>query len=317
MIYGEPDGLREAAINWLKMRTEDGREPLTREDIKDFQFNGEQFKLQPTQQGIRKPSGFDAALSIQTVFRSPGQERPYEDEVGADGLFRYKWRGTDPDLPENRGLREAMRRRLPLVWFWGVAMAPARFQIIAPVYIVGEEPALNQFVLATVDQEDVPDLREYSTLEIAARKYIYRLAKTRVHQPVFRSTVLMAYKNRCAVCNLAHPQLLDAAHIVADRETNGIASVVNGLSMCKIHHAAFDTYFLGIRPDHVVEIRHDLLEEIDGPMLRHGLQELHGRQLMTLPTNKRERPRGDLLEEKYVHFKTASVDDITCRSTEK
>ncbi|RBP64907.1 putative restriction endonuclease [Brevibacterium sanguinis] len=313
MIYGEPQGLREAAIGWLKMRTDDGREPLTREDIKDFRFNGEQFKLQSTQQGIRKPSGFEAALSIQTVFRSPGQERPYEDEIGEDGLFRYKWRGSDPNFPENRGLREAMRRRLPLIWFWGVAMAPARFQVIAPVYIVGEESERQQFVLATVDEEDLPDLSEYSALEVAARKYIHRLAKTRVHQPVFRSTVLMAYKNRCAVCNLAHPQLLDAAHIVDDRETNGIASVVNGLAMCKIHHAAFDRYFLGIRPDCVIEIRHDLLEEIDGPMLRHGLQELHGSSLMTIPRNKRERPRKDLLEEKYEHFQSISVDEASNR----
>ena len=69
----EPAGLREAAISWVQMRTDDGRDPLTRDEIQDFEFSGEQFKLQSTQQGIRKPAGFTAALSIQTVNPRPGQ----------------------------------------------------------------------------------------------------------------------------------------------------------------------------------------------------------------------------------------------------
>lgn len=105
----EPTGLREAAINWLQMRTDGGRDPLTRDEVQDFQFDGHQFKLQSTQQGIRKPKGFSAALSVQTVFRQPGQERPYEDVIGDDGLLRYMWRGDDPDFPENVGLRNAMQ----------------------------------------------------------------------------------------------------------------------------------------------------------------------------------------------------------------
>ena len=105
----EPTGLREAAINWLQMRTDGGRDPLTRDVVQDFQFDGHQFKLQSTQQGIRKPKGFSAALSVQTVFRQPGQVRPYEDVIGDDGLLRYMWRGDDPDFPENVGLRNAMQ----------------------------------------------------------------------------------------------------------------------------------------------------------------------------------------------------------------
>nr|WP_306428060.1 HNH endonuclease [Brevibacterium sp. 50QC2O2] len=58
----------------------------------------------------------------------------------------------------------------------------------------------------------------------------------------------------CAVCSLAHPQLLDAAHIIDDSDEHGIASVVNGLALCKIHHAAYDKFFMGIRPDYVIEL---------------------------------------------------------------
>ena len=306
----EPEGLRRAAISWLQMRTDGGRDSLTRDEIQDFQFAGEQFKLQSTQQGIRKPKGFSAALSIQTVFRRPGQERPYEDIIGEDGLLRYMWRGDDPTLPENVGLRNAWHQELPIIWFWGVGMQPARFQIIAPVYVVGEEPEKQRFLLTAAESADEIVNIDFSAHEAVAKRYLTRQAKVRVHQPVFRSTVLTAYENRCAVCNLAHPALLDAAHIVGDADEKGIASVVNGLAMCKIHHAAFDSYFLGVRPDYTVEIRNDLLNEVDGPMLRHGLQELHGQQLMTLPKSRRDRPHNDLLKYKYSQFRSATKVDI-------
>lgn len=311
ILVDEPFGLRESAIEWLKERTSDGLEPLTRDEILDFRFHGDSFTLQSTQQGIRKPRGFDAALSFQTVYRMPGQKRPYEDDIGADGLIRYAWRGDDPNQPENRGLRRAMELRLPLIWFVGVAMNPSRFQVIAPVYIVREEVEHRRFAMAPVEETDMlPEMMTGSVMEESLRRYLRRETKVRLHQPVFRSTVLTAYDNHCAVCNLAHPQLLDAAHIVPDRDELGIASVVNGMAMCKIHHAAFDSYFMGIRPDHVVQIRKDLLEEVDGPMLRYGLQELHGKKLMALPKRYTERPRVDLLENAFERFRSATLNDV-------
>ena len=89
---------------------------------------------------------------------------------------------------------------------------------------------------------------------------------------------MLAYNESCAVCSLHHRELLDAAHIIPDSDPlgRGVPVVANGLALCKIHHAAYDANILGIRPDYVVEIHHRLLDEIDGPMLRHGLQKHHG-----------------------------------------
>ncbi|WP_307828666.1 HNH endonuclease [Antrihabitans sp. YC2-6] len=130
-------------------------------------------------------------------------------------------------------------------------------------------------------------------------------AKQRLHQPVFRATVIRAYGMRCAVCALGHGELLDAAHIVPDSHEAGIASVRNGLALCKIHHAAFDTHILGITPDLVVEIRQDLLAEIDGSMLQHGLKERHGEMLMVPPGLRNEQPDRKLLEMTYQRFLSA------------
>jgi putative restriction endonuclease len=168
------------------------------------------------------------------------------------------------------------------------------------VYLLWEEIDSHQFVVdPDVARSLVP---RGSRLEENLKRYVMREVRQRVHQPVFRATVLRAYQNQCAVCSLRHTELLDAAHIVPDRDDAGIPSVRNGLAMCKIHHAAFDAHILGVRPDLVVQIRRDLLTEIDGPMLRHGLQDCQGRALRVIPSARMERPDPALLEATYVRF---------------
>ncbi|MEZ2389310.1 HNH endonuclease [bacterium RCC_150] len=295
--------LRREAMAWLTARTNDGEECLTREDIQDFTLDGEPRRLQATQTGIWKPRDLSAALSIQTVYRAPGQERPYNDEISPDGLYRYAWRGDDPEHPDNRALRSAMEQQLPIIWFWGVGMGPAVFQPIFPVYLLWEERDRKQFVIDPNVGRGL--ITKESPIEEHLRRYLIVETKRRLHQPVFRSTVLRAYETKCAVCALAHRELLDAAHIVPDSAELGIASVVNGIALCKIHHAAFDSHILGIRPDFVVEVRDDILAEVDGPMLTYGIQARHGKRLMELPRNRREYPDRDLLEHAYEAFKSA------------
>ncbi|MSR07359.1 MAG: hypothetical protein EXR93_09890 [Gemmatimonadetes bacterium] len=85
-----------------------------------------------------------------------------------------------------------------------------------------------------------------------------------------------AYHVTCAMCRLKHNSLLDAAHIIPDREEHGLAEVPNGLCLCKIHHTAYDVNIVGVDADYRIHVREDVLEEHDGPMFRHGLQEMAG-----------------------------------------
>ena len=102
----------------------------------------------------------------------------------------------------------------------------------------------------------------------------------------------------------AHAELLEAAHILPDRHPLGEPTVPNGLALCKLHHAAFDRHILGVRPDLVIQIRRDILEEVDGPMLLHGLQQMHGSRLH-VPRPEELRPRREFLEERYELFRKA------------
>lgn len=268
------------------------------EVINSFVFDGQHVRL-IVQPGIRKPAQLTAALTIRTTYTPPGAEAPYDDEVDADGSLRYKWRGTDPAHPDNRALREAMVRRLPLAYFYPVARGV--YQAIFPVYLVDEDPLRREFAV---------DVGEYSSpaegaAEALDRRYGRRLTVQRLHQVVFRPRVLRAYESRCALCRLGHARLLDAAHILPDGHERGDPVVPNGLAMCKIHHAAYDADIIGIRPDRIVEVRGDILREIDGPMLRHGLQEMHGSAIF-LPRLRRDQPDPSRLEERYDQFRLAA-----------
>jgi putative restriction endonuclease len=216
--------VRREAMAWLTMRSDDGREPVPTEDLRNFAFRGERLPLLDVQRGIRKPAVLPAALSIRTVYTPAGRQRPYEDAPGPDGMLRYKWRGDDADHAENRALREAMRREVPLIWFFGVGSA--LYLPVFPVYILAEEPLKQQFV---VDPNVGHGLvAAGSVVDEHLRRYIVTQTRRRLHQPVFRAQVMRAYGTRGAVCALRHGQLLDAAHIAPDASEAGIAAVRNG-----------------------------------------------------------------------------------------
>lgn len=130
------------------------------------------------------------------------------------------------------------------------------------------------------------------------------MTRQRLHQATFRQRVLQAYRQRCAICRLKHAELLEAAHILPDGHPRGEPIVPNGVSLCTLHHAAFDRHVFGVTPNLVIEVRRDILEEVDGPMLRYGLQEIEGSKLI-VPTSQHLQPRREFLEERYEAFRKA------------
>ena len=270
---------------------------------KGFEFEGIRVPLLGPQ-GIFKPRLLEIPLSITTA-----PNGPYDDSFSDDGLLRYRYRGTDVRHRDNVGLREAMRLGKPLIYLHGVVKG--RYVPAWPVYVVDDDPGNLTFTVA------VDDLRELSFSKIDAvqepiadirRRYVTSAVRVRLHQRTFRERVLEAYRQQCALCRLRHVELLEAAHITPDSDPEGEPVVSNGLALCKLHHAAFDRNILGIRPDYVVEIRVDILEEIDGPMLKHGLQEMHGSKLV-LPRRKEHRPDQAALEVRYAAFRDSTWDN--------
>jgi putative restriction endonuclease len=305
----EPEDLdalvRLAAFEFLEAQTQIHGDVLSRVVLREgFLFRGHRIRFVGPQ-GIFKPALLpEIPLSITTAPAKPGRDRPYDDSFGPEGL-RYRYRGSDPMHHENIGLRKAMQRGTPLVYFHG--LVPGQYFAAWPVYVVGDDPDSLSFTMALDDHEYILDsfasVAESGTE--ARRAYVTAVTRKRVHQQAFRERVLAAYRQCCALCRLRHEVLLDAAHILPDSEPEGEPVVSNGLALCKLHHAAFDENILAVRPDYIVEIRSDVLDEIDGPMLIHGLQGFHGKRIL-VPRTPASRPNPEFLEERFRRFLRAS-----------
>ena len=293
--------VRAAAFEWLGDQVKRHTDVLPRQVLAaGFVLDGVRVPLLGPQ-GIFKPKVLsEVPLSITTA-----PEGPYDDAFSPDGLLRYRYRGNDPNHPDNRGLRAAMEHRLPLIYLHG--LAPGRYVAAWPVFVVGDYPANLSFSVEVDDAsyfkrpEEIGAEAAIKEGDDARRRYITASVRVRLHQRAFRERVLDAYRRQCAFCRLSHEELLDAAHIVPDNAPEGEPVVRNGLALCALHHTAFDRYFVGLRPDYIIEVRADIRKERDGPTLVHAIQALHGNRIV-LPRSVLLRPDPKLVEMRYEQF---------------
>ena len=262
---------------------------VDRETLLGFHVDDVEMPLIDYSRGIRNPRALDATLSVVS-----SADGPYSDEEVSPGIWRYDFRsgGSGGD---NRKLIVAGRLGVPIILFR--KLRANVYQAIYPAKVAFVDET-NAHVLISLDE--LADLAQHEP-SVVERRWAEYVAKQRVHQPAFRGMVLRAYETQCTVCRFKHAELLDAAHITADSDARGDATVTNGMAMCKIHHAAYDRDFLGISPDCVIKINTELLHEVDGPMLKHGLQEMHDVKI-TLPRRRIEHPSADRLAERFAAF---------------
>ncbi len=293
--------IRNAAFNWLANQGSIHGEVLPRTLLAaGFNFGGHRIRLVGPQ-GIFKPKVMDVPLSIATI-----PSGPYSDAFSSDHLLRYQYRGTDPYHRDNAGLRFAMENRLLLVYFHRIL--PGKYLAVWPVSVVGDAPERLTFTIdLAVAESNLLGPTDWGDVEPGVRRrYATGEVQRRLHQGEFRERVLRAYRHQCALCSLRHEELLDAAHIIPDSEPGGTPAVSNGLALCRLHHAAFDRFFVGIRDDYIIQVRPDVLREHDGPTLRHSIQGLHNRRII-LPRRRIDRPALDLLAARYERFREAAL----------
>jgi putative restriction endonuclease len=278
-----------------------------------FTFRGQRISLGSFYSGIFRPKELSgpAALSLVTAAPKIGRPPPYEDEFDEQsGRFTYRFR--DPQgaslgsarqaEADNRALIAAHELGVPVIYFRGIA--PGLYAIVAPAFVMSVDRDGRLVELeAGLPGADMTDAGLVSGED--TRRYATREALVRLHQHRFRAAVLRAYSTRCAVCRLHEAQLLQAAHIVEDRDPLGGATIVNGVALCAIHHLAYDRNLMGIDPRGVVHIATRLLDEHDGPMLTSGLQGFHGAAILQ-PRRPDERPDPERLEVRFTQFEAVA-----------
>ncbi len=268
--------------------------------LEGFNFRGRRVPFLSRGFGIyrsREAQRGPAALSVNSSFK---QDR-YHDEQTPDGVL-YRYQGDDPENYFNRWLRSAHLLDVPIVYF--VGSRPNHYQPIYPTYVQEDDPGRLRVLLTFGKMRGPYDEREPVHIPDAIeRRYVVREVKQRIHQAQFRGAVLPAYEDRCAICRLREVRLLDAAHIVGDAEQAGEPVVSNGLSLCSIHHRAFDEDLVGVAPDLRVHVSSRLLDDEDGPML-DVLKGFHGTTIDT-PAKRLWRPDPNRLETRFARFQSA------------
>ncbi|MCH7891541.1 MAG: HNH endonuclease [Gemmatimonadetes bacterium] len=172
---------------------------------------------------------------------------------------------------------------------------------VAGLLSAGDAKALKARVAFGVPDQEGLALPE----TVLERRYALRAVKQRLHQASFREAVITAYNGRCALSGLPEPLLLDAAHIVSDKDEKfGQPVVPNGIPLSKIHHAAFDAHLIGIDPDYRLHVSERLLGRNDGPMLE-ALKQLNDGTIH-LPGRVKDRPDRARLALRFERFKAAA-----------
>jgi putative restriction endonuclease len=269
---------------------------LSRQELSEFVYQEEVVRLIDPQGGIWNPGAswtaspaLSATLSINTTLSGI-----YDDQEVADGLWRYDYQSGGVE-GKNTKLRKAWELQLPIIWFRQQELG--RRYVPYLVYVVDDFPELGYCLIS-------PDLSlslAIKTGDEIQKRYALREMKQRLHQPAFRARVLSAYGVRCAVCNLQMGALLEGAHITPDSDPNSSTKVNNGISLCTIHHSAYDAALLGIDTDFSIRIRADVMQESDGPMLKYGLQEMHRKDLI-LPSQQDHWPDLSRLSHRFHEF---------------
>lgn len=291
----EQRAIRLDMFRWLDVAVQRNSGVLNRQTIESYSYQGKAIKLANPYRGIWNPVGFDCTVSIVHKY-----EGPYDDELKDGNFLTYHYEASDPDGGSNRKLRKAARELAPLIYFHGIAKN--LYVPYYPVYIVEDLPA-SRVVIVALDEALVPRPDSADAHEIE-RAYVERVVRSRVHQREFRAKVLAAYENTCAVCQLRQPELLDAAHITPDSSDAGIAFTPNGLALCKIHHAAYDSNLLGVDGHRQIHLAPRLRLSAGSEMRRAAFDSLDGNRLK-IPTTRALHPDPDRLEQRFQLFTEA------------
>jgi putative restriction endonuclease len=240
--------------------------------------------------GIFKPRQLsDGPLTILSTLQSR-----YEDELLDDSnSLRYSYAIPSKEH-ENTGLKRLAGTQKPVILLKQVKAKPRPEYMVVAMWVEGFDDRLRQFSLSTrADLTVRPESEGEIVIREIRRAYGETTVRTRLHQAYFRRDVLEVYRGHCCVCELQTRPLLQGAHIVPDAAAEGVAAVQNGLSLCSLHHAAYDRNILRINPDYVVSVEREWIREGDR-FAKAALMDFDRRSII-LPRSAEQHPNRDFL----------------------
>lgn len=109
--------------------------------------------------------------------------------------------------------------------------------------------------------------------------------------PLFRKIICEAYDYRCAMCGI-QLDLIEAAHIVPHAHDKGTDEIGNGISLCVLHHKAYDRSLIYFNERFEISINQEKVRYLEKMQRDSGLgkfQELAFAEVVT-PRNRAATP---------------------------
>ena len=114
----------------------------------------------------------------------------------------------------------------------------------------------------------------------------------------FRPAVLRAYGYRCAVCGYSL-KMVDSAHIIPVADPRSNDNPTNGMALCRLHHAAYDSALLGVQSDFNIIVNPERTAKLADLGRAHGIEDFTARlqlpRAISLPHVHDVRPKPEYL----------------------
>jgi putative restriction endonuclease len=174
--------LRERIMERLAPLRDQAGGTVSREQLTDFVVDGERRRLVDASGGIWNPRDLNTTL---TIVSSP--TGPYDDREVDEGFFVYAYRVGSTD-GVNRKLRAAIEFGMPLIFLH--KLKANLFVPIFPVFVIADDPAARHFLIAL--DESLRFIESPQNLSEQVKRYAEQVTRRRLHQPVFRASVIRA-----------------------------------------------------------------------------------------------------------------------------
>jgi putative restriction endonuclease len=130
------------------------------------------------------------------------------------------------------------------------------------------------------------------------RKSIAAIINKKLRDISFKSRVLTAYGFECAFCGI-QLKLVDAAHIVPASCLNSSDETCNGISLCALHHRAFDRALVTLNQEYQIILNDKELTKLkksghDGELKRF-IKDL--RPIIKVPPSVNDRPHIEYIKQ--------------------
>ena len=170
-------------------------------------------------------------------------------------------------------------------------------QYLEDLHATGKVPAEVDLLDRIAATPHIVAVDEIAASVAKPRRYAVTETLRAVRAIDFSDRVLSAYGYRCSMCGI-QLKLLDGAHILPVQEPASTDETSNGISLCVLHHRAYDRSLVTFGTDYAIQVSEKKVEELQAADLAGGLQRFRDslRDVMRVPAEQASRPNPAFVE---------------------